>query len=46
MFINVGRKTQQYNTHYDANEFTITLLLQEADEGDFLIRAELTYAQR
>lgn len=33
MIVNVQRKGQEFNWHFDTNEFTITMLLQRADEG-------------
>jgi hypothetical protein len=33
MIVNVGRPGQQFNWHYDTNEFTITMLLQPASSG-------------
>ena len=33
MIVNVGRPGQQFNWHFDTNEFTITMLLQEAESG-------------
>ena len=33
MIVNVGRPGQQFNWHFDTNEFTITMLLQAADSG-------------
>ena len=33
MIVNVGAPGQQFNWHFDTNEFTITMLLQEADSG-------------
>jgi len=33
MIVNVGKHGQQFNWHYDTNEFTITLLLQPATKG-------------
>lgn len=32
---NVGQPEQQFNWHYDTNEFTITLLLKAAESGGF-----------
>lgn len=33
MIVNVGKKGQQFNWHFDTNEFTITLLLKPACSG-------------
>jgi hypothetical protein len=33
MIVNVGRPGQQFNWHFDTNEFTITMLLQAASSG-------------
>ena len=33
MIVNVQRTGQEFNWHFDTNEFTITMLLQAADEG-------------
>lgn len=33
MIVNVGKPGQQFNWHFDTNEFTITMLLQPADDG-------------
>jgi len=33
MIVNVQRADQEFNWHFDTNEFTITMLLQPADEG-------------
>jgi hypothetical protein len=33
MIVNVGKKGQQFNWHFDTNEFTITLLLKPATSG-------------
>ena len=33
MIVNVGKPGQQFNWHFDTNEFTITMLLQAADSG-------------
>ena len=33
MIVNVQRRDQEFNWHFDTNEFTITMLLQPADEG-------------
>jgi hypothetical protein len=33
MIVNVGQPGQQFNWHFDTNEFTITMLLQPADSG-------------
>ena len=33
MIVNVGRPGQQFNWHFDTNEFTITMLLQQAESG-------------
>lgn len=33
MIVNVGKPGQQFNWHFDTNEFTITMLLQPADSG-------------
>lgn len=33
MIVNVGRPGQQFNWHFDTNEFTITMLLQAAAAG-------------
>lgn len=33
MIVNVQRTGQEFNWHFDTNEFTITMLLQPADEG-------------
>jgi len=33
MIINVGKPGQQFNWHFDTNEFTITMLLQPAQSG-------------
>jgi hypothetical protein len=33
MIVNVGRPGQQFNWHFDTNEFTITMLLQPAQSG-------------
>lgn len=33
MIVNVGKPKQQFNWHFDTNEFTITMLLQPADSG-------------
>ncbi len=33
MIVNVGKPGQQFNWHFDTNEFTITLLLQPAESG-------------
>lgn len=33
MIVNVQRTDQEFNWHFDTNEFTITMLLQPADEG-------------
>ena len=33
MIVNVQRTGQEFNWHFDTNEFTITMLLQGADEG-------------
>lgn len=33
MIVNVGRPGQQFNWHFDTNEFTITMLLQAAESG-------------
>lgn len=35
MIVNVGKPGQQFNWHYDTNEFTITLLLQPAESGGY-----------
>lgn len=35
MIVNVGRPGQQFNWHFDTNEFTITMLLQAADSGGY-----------
>ncbi len=35
MIVNVGKPGQQFNWHYDTNEFTITLLLQAAETGGY-----------
>ncbi|MEJ2178581.1 MAG: hypothetical protein P8Y12_11705 [Gammaproteobacteria bacterium] len=36
MIVNVGRPGQQFNWHFDTNEFTITMLLQAADSGGYI----------
>ena len=33
MIVNVGKPGQQFNWHFDTNEFTITMLLQPAESG-------------
>jgi len=33
MIVNVGKPEQQFNWHFDTNEFTITMLLQSAQSG-------------
>ena len=33
MIVNVGKPGQQFNWHFDTNEFTITMLLNPASEG-------------
>ena len=33
MIVNVGQPGQQFNWHFDTNEFTITMLLQPAESG-------------
>ncbi len=33
MIVNVGQPGQQFNWHFDTNEFTITMLLQTAESG-------------
>ena len=33
MIVNVQRQDQEFNWHFDTNEFTITMLLQPADDG-------------
>jgi len=33
MIVNVGKPGQQFNWHFDTNEFTITMLLQAAESG-------------
>ena len=33
MIVNVGKPGQQFNWHFDTNEFTITMLLQAASSG-------------
>ena len=33
MIVNVGRAEEQFNWHFDTNEFTITMLLQAAESG-------------
>ena len=33
MIVNVQRAGQEFNWHFDTNEFTITMLLQPADQG-------------
>ena len=33
MIVNVGKPGQQFNWHFDTNEFTITMLLQPAEQG-------------
>lgn len=33
MIVNVGKPGQQFNWHFDTNEFTITMLLKPADSG-------------
>ena len=33
MIVNVQRTGQEFNWHFDTNEFTITMLLQPADQG-------------
>ena len=33
MIVNLGKPGQQFNWHYDTNEFTITMLLQAASSG-------------
>ena len=35
MIVNVNRPGQQFNWHFDTNEFTITMLLQSAETGGF-----------
>ena len=46
MIVNVGRPGQQFNWHFDTNEFTITMLLQAATSGaDFEYVAGLRNAQ-
>jgi len=35
MIVNVGKPQQQFNWHYDTNEFTITLLLKAAESGGY-----------
>jgi len=35
MIVNVARPGQQFNWHFDTNEFTITMLLRPADDGGF-----------
>ena len=35
MIVNVGKPGQQFNWHYDTNEFTITLLLKPAESGGY-----------
>jgi hypothetical protein len=35
MIVNVAEKDQQFNWHFDTNEFTITMLLQSAEEGGY-----------
>ena len=38
MIVNVGKPGQQFNWHFDTNEFTITMLLQAAQSGGILDR--------
>jgi len=46
MIVNVGRPGQQFNWHFDTNEFTITMLLQPASSGaHFEYAPELRSAQ-
>ncbi len=33
MIVNVGRPGEQFNWHFDTNEFTITMLLRQAEDG-------------
>lgn len=33
MIVNVGKRGQQFNWHFDTNEFTITMLLKQAESG-------------
>lgn len=33
MIVNLGKPQQQFNWHFDTNEFTITMLLQGAEQG-------------
>ncbi len=33
MIVNLGKPQQQFNWHFDTNEFTITMLLQSAEQG-------------
>lgn len=33
MIVNVQRRGEEFNWHFDTNEFTITMLLQAADDG-------------
>lgn len=35
MTVNVGKPGQQFNWHFDTNEFTITMLLQAAESGGY-----------
>ncbi|MCP4299094.1 MAG: hypothetical protein GY783_00790, partial [Gammaproteobacteria bacterium] len=35
MIVNVGKPGQQFNWHFDTNEFTITMLLQPAESGGY-----------
>ncbi len=35
MIVNVGRPGQQFNWHFDTNEFTITMLLKAAAAGGY-----------
>lgn len=35
MIVNVGKPGQQFNWHFDTNEFTITLLLKAAQSGGY-----------
>ncbi len=35
MIVNVGRSGQQFNWHFDTNEFTITMLLRAASTGGY-----------
>jgi len=35
MIVNLGRPGQQFNWHFDTNEFTITMLLQPASSGAY-----------